>query len=78
MTLDIPFRELKNYPSVILTIHGSGRPARPPEKDYKERGLTDEMWSLMQRCWAHSASDRPLASIAMTELDRLFVKGLKS
>lgn len=53
-----PFANLRE-PEVIGKVGFSdGRPSRPPQPA-EDRGLTDEVWSLMENCWAVQPGDRP-------------------
>lgn len=49
------------------------RPPRPPEPAEK-RGLSDEVWSLMQECWAVEPSDRPNMTAVYTRIKSLITK----
>lgn len=62
--LTAPFSEINplNSARLIVHVYGGGRPARPTSPESIARGLSDELWSLLERCWARSASERPSAS----------------
>lgn len=50
---------LKNDAQVIIEVtKRNGRPPRPPQPA-EDRGLTDEVWSLIEDCWATQPGDRP-------------------
>ncbi|TDL28706.1 kinase-like protein [Rickenella mellea] len=68
MTGEFPFCEIKGYPQVILAIHSNVRPARPG-KEAVERGLTDDLWRLLQECWAQKPVDRPTAASVLKSIE---------
>lgn len=43
------------------TLKGE-HPSRPSDTNCLERGLTDDLWLLMQSCWSSSPQDRPNAT----------------
>lgn len=70
ITLDIPFAELKGYPQVIMAIHNKVRPKRPGDQ-VLTRGLTDELWALLCRCWAEQPEERPKIIEVRLELEKM-------
>lgn len=42
-----------------MHVYGGGRPARPTSPEAIKRGLSDDLWKLLERCWARSAVSRP-------------------
>ncbi|KDQ55511.1 hypothetical protein JAAARDRAFT_37524 [Jaapia argillacea MUCL 33604] len=54
-TRDVPFAHLENDMAVALSILANNRPNR------SEVGgaMSDEIWALVQDCWAQGPSDRP-------------------
>ncbi|KAG6896477.1 hypothetical protein C0992_008013 [Termitomyces sp. T32_za158] len=46
------------------------RPVRPNSQNqvFVQRGLTDKIWGLMERCWSQSPEDRPTAIQILKEL----------
>ncbi|TEB22338.1 kinase-like protein [Coprinellus micaceus] len=63
MTGNIPFFQTRNNYSIPALVLAGGRPRRPDPTDpaYQEYGLTEEIWSLIERCWKHDAIQRPTA-----------------
>ena len=55
---------------VAVKQHGI-RPPRPSDDRCYTRGLTDEIWDLMNECWATEASERPSACQIVTRLRAL-------
>ncbi|KAK0459498.1 uncharacterized protein EV420DRAFT_1763213 [Desarmillaria tabescens] len=53
-----------------------GRVPRRPGPDVTDRGLSNDLWKLMQRCWRKKPQSRP----SMTEIKEklLFIRGLTS
>ncbi|KAG5735783.1 Serine/threonine-protein kinase HT1 [Termitomyces sp. T112] len=49
-------------------IHSGERPKRPTEEVHIQRGLSDTMWALMERCWSHSPEYRPTVDEILREL----------
>lgn len=52
----------------MLKVGQGERPARPLA--YRDRGLTDHMWRLMEDCWTHAPKNRPNASQILESLPR--------
>lgn len=63
MTGNIPFFQTRNNYSIPTLVLAGGRPRKPDPTDpaYQEYGLTEEIWSLIERCWKHDAIQRPTA-----------------
>jgi Protein tyrosine and serine/threonine kinase len=58
-----PFHEFtRNYPVVTSVMEGK-RPTRPTEAP-----LDDNIWSLVEACWAQQPNDRPSATQIMQRL----------
>ncbi|KAG6893896.1 hypothetical protein C0993_012752 [Termitomyces sp. T159_Od127] len=66
-TGEFPFGGRKG---AAVKIHDGKRPERPTseKQEYVQRGLTDEIWGLMERCWSQSPGDRPTAAQILQEL----------
>jgi hypothetical protein len=47
---------------VILGVVQGKRPARPLDVLSKARGLTDDVWDLIQACWSQDPAFRPTAT----------------
>ncbi|KAG6907970.1 hypothetical protein DXG01_006695 [Tephrocybe rancida] len=56
-----PFGKVKAI-AVIQKIMKGQHPQRPIRKGPLERGLTEEMWKMMKRCWAQNPDERPTAA----------------
>lgn len=54
----VPFSHLRDGPVLVEVVIHNRRPPRPSEPAM-QRGLDDNMWKLMQDCWANSPTDRP-------------------
>ena len=52
----VPFSRYHGY-AVAVRIHEGGRPARP--RGEEGMWFTDCIWSILERCWKASPSDRP-------------------
>lgn len=63
----VPFSEM---PSIVAMFNmvGGKRPPKPTHPDFIEN-----LWSLMQRCWAHDPHSRPEASESLVLLLTLLV-----
>lgn len=61
-TGNYPFPNIPNNSTVMLKVIAGERPLRPVGALYRNRGLTDRMWGLMEDCWAHNPTHRPTAS----------------
>ncbi|KAG6877903.1 hypothetical protein C0992_009096 [Termitomyces sp. T32_za158] len=48
-----------NPVALIKKIMRGQHPAKPSGNKYQERGLTDNMWSLMESCWSPLPENRP-------------------
>lgn len=52
----------------MLKVLKGERPPRPVTDREKARGLTDDTWSLIQRCWAQNPDERPTMTGVVNEL----------
>ncbi|KAK1219883.1 hypothetical protein PQX77_017363 [Marasmius sp. AFHP31] len=59
MTGQDPFFDLPHEPAVAVAIARGKRPARPLHP--KEGWCPDNVWDLVERCWAQDPRDRPKA-----------------
>ncbi|PCH44160.1 kinase-like protein [Wolfiporia cocos MD-104 SS10] len=57
-TDEVPFPKCKYSPAVSALIKGGKRPERLVEKTL-ERGLSDPIWDIMERCWSGVLEERP-------------------
>lgn len=52
----IPFNGMSEIQTLLAVINGK----RPPRPEHTDRlGLTDELWGIMQLCWASDPNLRP-------------------
>ncbi|KDQ08469.1 hypothetical protein BOTBODRAFT_118615, partial [Botryobasidium botryosum FD-172 SS1] len=72
LTGEVPFSKLSSY-QVLLEVIGYRHPARPRGDDAAERGLDDEMWRLMQRCWSKDPALRPAVADITTYLQSCLI-----
>jgi hypothetical protein len=63
-----PFHHLKMDFMVYLAVQKGERPERPLHDPHPTRGLSDEVWHLVQSCWV---SERPVASLVVEQLGGL-------
>lgn len=68
---NIPFHEQKADTAVLLSLLQQRRPARPSDALSKWRGLGDEVWTIVETCWAHDSTNRPTARQAVELLQSL-------
>lgn len=48
------------------------RPPRPPQPA-EERGLTDDIWSIVEECWAVHPNDRPSMDAVISRISGDFM-----
>jgi serine/threonine protein kinase len=58
---EIPMHDLRDF-GVVLAVTQGRRPQRPSHDLCQIRGLDDEIWDLIENCWASIPSERPSAS----------------
>jgi hypothetical protein len=68
---NLPFHEQKIDSAVLLSLLQRRRPARPSDELSKWRGLGDEVWTIVETCWAHDPTNRPTARQAVELLQSL-------
>ncbi|KAG6828025.1 hypothetical protein H0H92_009600 [Tricholoma furcatifolium] len=54
--------------AINFKIINAQRPGRPNKSVHLKRGLTDNMWDLIESCWADSPSQRPTAAQIVARL----------
>ncbi|KAG6908621.1 hypothetical protein DXG01_003946 [Tephrocybe rancida] len=70
---EIPFSDIGNNLSVMVHVTSGGRPAlREPLKSFP--GLSEDIWSLMERCWNEDPSQRPSSAEVLRSLSTKPVK----
>ncbi|KAG6867198.1 hypothetical protein C0993_005853, partial [Termitomyces sp. T159_Od127] len=69
-TGQVPYYKILNPTSVALGILLGKTPTRPEDSDaaWHKCGLTQQMWDLMEECWAFHAKDRESASAIVARL----------
>lgn len=79
ITLAPPFAEIHNDVPLVLAVNGPQRyrPMRPVASPGVDRWLTDELWGLMQRMWAHEASTRPGMEEVVSSMESIAYKTAK-
>jgi len=58
------YRAVKDY-QIVPLVHGGFRPKRGQDR---RRYISDDMWALMQICWAHEPKQRPTAKYVLQQL----------
>lgn len=66
----VPFLDIVYDWTVYEKYKEGKRPNRPPHPSLTW-GLTDELWNIIQRCWAQSPDDRPSMSEVVSELTEI-------
>ncbi|KAL0577763.1 hypothetical protein V5O48_004221 [Marasmius crinis-equi] len=66
LTLRPPFSNQSTDAGVILAVVSGGRPQRP-------QNCPEELWNLIQHCWAHLPQARPKAEDIVTRLQELSI-----
>ncbi|KAF9259373.1 kinase-like protein, partial [Marasmius fiardii PR-910] len=72
---EVPFAHLKVDAQVILKVINGERPKRPTEV----RWCPDNIWALVEQCWAQESHLRPTAAVIhsfLMHLERLHTTGL--
>ena len=54
LTGKLPFYEIQRDSAVMIQVGQAKRPNRPKQ-------LSDELWELLEKCWAQLPADRPSA-----------------
>ncbi|KNZ73294.1 Light-sensor Protein kinase [Termitomyces sp. J132] len=65
-----PFSKVKPVALITRIMRGQ-HPEKPRGELYEERGLTDDIWLLMKRCWNRVPDDRPTIAQIKQSLPRL-------
>lgn len=58
---EVPFYDIISDHQVSLEVRNGKRPSRPSHDISRTRGLDDDIWSIIQSCWAHEPDRRPAA-----------------
>ena len=64
----IPFYQLHNIFNVLARVKKGQRPIRPTDELSKVRGLTDEVWDLVEICWSSDPTHRLTATDVVEQL----------
>ncbi|KZO98419.1 kinase-like protein [Calocera viscosa TUFC12733] len=76
MTGEKPFSEEKNVFKVIGDLRiGELHATRPSNLEVAKRGLTDEVWSLLNAMWAQDPNERPTMEDVVHALKQLMSEG---
>ena len=56
----------------MFKIISGERPSRPPANDpiFQERGMTRDLWGLMEDCWVSDPAERPTSQYIVHQLPR--------
>lgn len=65
-----PFSEIPIDAGVILSVIAGKRPQRPDD-DALIEPISDELWSVIEECWAHEAEKRPEMSSVVKKLTKM-------
>jgi hypothetical protein len=72
LTGQVPFWNFETDSEVELVLKEGHTPELPEHrKDLHERGLSDEMWSLMNNCWTHKSDLRPEMRLLAMDVRKL-------
>ncbi|OCB89265.1 kinase-like protein [Sanghuangporus baumii] len=71
MSHDMPYCGMKNAAQVVIAVNNGILPARPENDDVIHRGLSDDLWGLMRRCWEREPDGRPSSGNVLAELEML-------
>jgi len=66
-----PFIHMQHDYQVMLAVQSGKRPVRPSDKRSQVRGLTDEVWHIIEACWVQQPSQRLTVSQIADQLRRL-------
>jgi len=66
-----PYQEVRRTTEVLFNMQKGLRPTRPQGPIYKQNGLSDAMWDLIQACWAHDPAQRITIQEFLRRLDRI-------
>ncbi|KAG6855404.1 hypothetical protein H0H87_003442, partial [Tephrocybe sp. NHM501043] len=71
LTDNVPFYEITNEYTVVLQIMNRQTPTRPPKESpaWLIHGLTQELWLILERCWAYEPAGRPDMADMISYLD---------
>ena len=64
----VPFAPLGHYAAMLKVVSGE-RPQRP--EGVKGERFTDDLWPMLNRCWATRPESRPSSSVILECLERV-------
>jgi hypothetical protein len=67
----LPLQHMQHEHQVIWAIQNGEKPLRPSDKRSQARGLTNEVWHIIEACWVQEPSQRPTASRIVDQLQSL-------
>jgi len=59
LTHDTPFKHIRSSTEVVIRVQMGELPQQPKDPRVVARGLDDDLWALLVRCWAIKKEDRP-------------------
>ncbi|KAJ3572232.1 hypothetical protein NP233_g3214 [Leucocoprinus birnbaumii] len=68
LTGRIPYHEFLREPIVLRKIVGGVSPTKPSIAEMEALELTEEVWNLIEECWAIDPADRPTIEIVLQRL----------
>ncbi|KAJ8595364.1 kinase-like protein [Rhizopogon salebrosus TDB-379] len=66
MTHNVPWHTIRHTTHVIIKLSKGEMPPRPKDPAAAERGLDDNLWWLIQKCWSTNAEERPSTKDVLT------------
>jgi serine/threonine protein kinase len=64
----LPFHEITNDYRMMVAVREGKRPSRPSDSRCRIRGLDNEIWTIVQACWAQDPNCRPTAHQIVQQL----------
>ncbi|KAH8829981.1 kinase-like domain-containing protein [Flagelloscypha sp. PMI_526] len=64
----LPFPDLNEASAMLAVIRGE-RPARP----HLVKWMTNDLWNLIERCWAQNPNNRPSSNEVVLDLERVLL-----
>jgi len=58
MTHQPPFSHIRHATEVVIKSSKGELPRRPTEPRVLERGLDDDLWALLNKCWSPRSAER--------------------
>jgi hypothetical protein len=59
MTSRHPFSHIKSNTAVVIQVYGGTLPNKPTDPEAIRKGFNDDLWKLLQSCWATDPLSRP-------------------